>query len=224
MKNLSFLECSKYCVTKTGEVYSSYCSRFLKQGTDKDGYKKVILTDDSGIRVDYRVHRLVALTYVDGYEEGLVVNHKNGIVDDNCVSNLEWMTVSENTKHSYATGLQISNRGFNVTKVNLVHEVCYLLEDGYKNREISEITQMDIKKVGEIKRGEYWNYISDQYDFDKTPKKFKTDTEKVLKICKALERKETPKKIAKQLNVSIKTVYNIKYRTSYASISTNFSF
>ena len=51
------------------------------------------------------VARLVALTWVDGYEEGMTVNHKNGDTTNNNATNLEWLTRSENIKHGYEHGL-----------------------------------------------------------------------------------------------------------------------
>lgn len=47
------------------------------------------------------VHRLVAAEFVGGYRPGLVVNHKNGVRDDNCLENLEWVTQAENNKHAF---------------------------------------------------------------------------------------------------------------------------
>lgn len=47
------------------------------------------------------VHRLVAFAHCDGYADGLIVNHKNGIRSDNRAENLEWTTYSENSKHGY---------------------------------------------------------------------------------------------------------------------------
>lgn len=50
----------------------------------------------------YSAHRLVARAFCEGYSSELVVNHKNGIRIDNRSSNLEWVTNSENIKHTYS--------------------------------------------------------------------------------------------------------------------------
>jgi hypothetical protein len=49
------------------------------------------------------VHRLVALAFVsnDDPDKKNQVNHKNGVRGDNRAENLEWVSCSENHKHSY---------------------------------------------------------------------------------------------------------------------------
>lgn len=54
---------------------------------------------------DYLVSRLVAMTWVDGYEPWLTVNHIDGNPQNNNCSNLEWVTLSENIKKGYENGL-----------------------------------------------------------------------------------------------------------------------
>ena len=61
---------------------------------------EVVLIAKNGKKKYERVHRLVALAFLDNPNSFPVVNHLNGIKDDNRVENLEWTTVRGNTKHA----------------------------------------------------------------------------------------------------------------------------
>lgn len=82
----------------------------LKQRESNCGYMRVGLRDGKR-QVSFLVHRLVAIAYVDGFMDGLVVNHKDGDKKNNHYSNLEWVTPSDNNKHAFANGLAKSKRG-----------------------------------------------------------------------------------------------------------------
>lgn len=74
--------------------------RVLKSCNDRDGYAFVTLCQH-GHRKTQRVHPLVAHAFLGPCPDGLEVNHKNGVKDDNGVENLEYTTKSENVKHAY---------------------------------------------------------------------------------------------------------------------------
>jgi hypothetical protein len=93
-----------YQVSDCGKVWSLKRQIFLKWGFNAKGYPKVNLWEN-GRESSHRVHRLVALAHVDGYEEGLQVNHKDGIKTNNDATNLEWCTGAQNIQHAYDTGL-----------------------------------------------------------------------------------------------------------------------
>ena len=77
-------------------------TRILKPNSAK--YKQVVLCVGNK-RQSFSIHRLVAAHFVPG-DKSLTVNHKDGDKDNNCASNLEWMTMSEQQKHAIDTGLR----------------------------------------------------------------------------------------------------------------------
>lgn len=79
--------------------------KILKKAQDKDGYILFTLCKN-GTQKTVKAHRLVANAFIPNINNKPCVNHLNGIKNDNTVTNLEWVTVSENTQHSYNNKLQ----------------------------------------------------------------------------------------------------------------------
>jgi hypothetical protein len=56
-------------------------------------------------RQTFDLHRLVVQAFLPARQEGQETNHKDGNKNNNRADNLEWVTPSENLKHSYRLGL-----------------------------------------------------------------------------------------------------------------------
>jgi hypothetical protein len=95
-----------YSACATGKIYShhKYLPFELKEAIHTQGYKQVTVKTDKGFRTKL-VHILVMEAWVGPRPVGMVTNHKNGNKQDNRLENLEYVTQTENMKHSYATGL-----------------------------------------------------------------------------------------------------------------------
>ena len=82
-------------------------------------------------------HRLVAVAFLENKENKLQVNHINGIKGDNNLSNLEWVTQSENMLHAISTGLLKSVSGEKVNTAKLKEwQVRAILENFDKERTV----------------------------------------------------------------------------------------
>jgi hypothetical protein len=90
-------------------IFKSGKENFLKGKLDKDGYVCVILSRSQS-KKHYRLHRLVAETFVPNLENKPQVNHKDRNKQNCEASNLEWVSGSENVVHAYSTGRKVYKR------------------------------------------------------------------------------------------------------------------
>jgi len=88
-------------ITENGIICNDTTGYIMKQSIDSYGYMVVNL----GHGKTYKVHRLLAITYLPNPDELETVNHKDGIKIHNYVSNIEWMSAKDNLKHARDTGL-----------------------------------------------------------------------------------------------------------------------
>lgn len=94
-------------VSKDGEVLSKRTNRILKLQISPSGYLvfSTKIGGRQGITKLFRVHRVVADTFIDNPENKPFVNHIDGNKLNNNVTNLEWVTAKENTRHAVEIGL-----------------------------------------------------------------------------------------------------------------------
>ena len=90
---------TRYEVSNQGRVRNALTGLVLRPRKVSRGYRKVSLCY-KGQRKECYIHNLVATAFVEGWLEGLQVNHKNGVKTDNRAENLEWVTASENQRHA----------------------------------------------------------------------------------------------------------------------------
>lgn len=102
-------------VTKSGRIFRiNKHNKYYKNGIDNEivelpyfiwgGYKIVNYKNKT-----YKVHRLIAKTFIPNPLNLPQVNHKDGNKLNNNYLNLEWCTQQQNTQHAYDNGLAKSN-------------------------------------------------------------------------------------------------------------------
>lgn len=96
---------SLYDITKDGRIFNKNTGREYHPSLDAKGYLRIRLPypelNSTDGRRPFKVHRLVAMVYLESYSEDLQVNHKNGNKSDNRVENLEMVTNRENVIHAW---------------------------------------------------------------------------------------------------------------------------
>ena len=81
------------------------------------GYKVVSLVKGKK-RKNHYLHRLVLYNFVENAEEKPEVNHKNGVISDNKLKNLEWVTRSENIKHAWDNNFYSRKKRALISRIN----------------------------------------------------------------------------------------------------------
>lgn len=174
-------------------------------------------------------HRQIALTYLENIDSKPCVHHKDHNKQNNDLSNLEWVTYSENTKYAYEAGEINFNVGEDVHNAKLtnddIHRVCRLLEKGFRNVEIAKEFNVKNTLVKSIRANKIWTHISKHYQIPKHAHILCDST--VKWICSELEsgssnieivRKATNRRVLPHI------VSKIKRRLTYTDISKHYKF
>ena len=112
-------EDSRYEISTFGNVRNKKTLKIIKQFDNGGGYLTVafwIKNNISKKKKKFYVHRLVASAFIDNPLKKSQVNHIDGDKSNNTVTNLEWVTVSENKMHNYRKlGYTISTKNREIT-------------------------------------------------------------------------------------------------------------
>lgn len=95
---------SGYSISKTNGVVRTQFGNYSQGHKKHCGYVYINLRQENGAYKTYRLHRLVALTWCNGYDNRKIVNHKDHVKHNNDADNLEWITQSENGKAALQFG------------------------------------------------------------------------------------------------------------------------
>lgn len=163
-----------YFISNYGRICSVYHGYpvLMCVSISNAGYVQVPLSSKDGKTKLMLLHRIVMRCFcpIPNHEE-MAVNHIDGIKYHNWLSNLEWVTNSENMIHCYRNNLEINGIDHPWTTIieEQVHHICQLMEQGLPNRIISEMVFGDkdhIGIIGSIRGKHSWVNISRNYNID----------------------------------------------------------
>ena len=89
-----------YQISNLGNIMSIRRKRLIKSDRRKDGYIQVHLIKDKKMK-NFLLHRLVAITFIENYNDYEFINHIDGNKENNSLNNLEWCDRSYNILHAY---------------------------------------------------------------------------------------------------------------------------
>lgn len=137
--------------------------RILKFGIKGKGYLSVKLCMN-GVEKNYQVHRLVAMAFIPNTQNKPQVNHKDTNKKNNKLSNLEWVTNSENQIHAVSNGVarkQIGeDRPASKLKENDVRKIREMYSSGkYSQRELAKMFGVGQRTITTIVNRITWKHI-----------------------------------------------------------------
>jgi hypothetical protein len=148
-----------YAISRDGEVFSLRFNRKLKPARNSFGYIIVCLYKKNCRKKTIKIHRLVAVAYIDNVNNYPQVNHINGIKTDNRVENLEWCTASQNTIHAFMNKLRTSSGEKNPYSKLTESQVLEISNSSLSRKELCIIYNVSIGAIRDTINRITWKHI-----------------------------------------------------------------
>lgn len=107
-----------YKVSNTGKVYSIRKQKELKAVKDNHGYLQVTLCGENNQK-NFRIHRLVALSFLEKVEGKNEINHIDEDKINNNVNNLEWCNGKYNSNYGTRNERIVANSKIAIKGINV---------------------------------------------------------------------------------------------------------
>lgn len=155
-----------YSVSNLGRVrrdtYSkaSEPGRILKPAENHAGYLRHILSKSGKVKQMF-LHRLVALAFLPNQGEKSQVNHIDGNKKNNNLENLEWVTFSENIKHSVSNDLIKKGEKHSQSKLTEIEvlEIRDLRSKGWKQIDLAKKFGVTQGIISGIEHKKTWTHV-----------------------------------------------------------------
>ncbi len=163
---------NRYEVSNFGRIFDKKLNRFIKLTQRSDGYLSVSLNTNGEPKL-YLLHRIVRFYFVSG-DKSLIINHLDGVKNNDFFMNLEWSTYSENNIHAFANNLNVKGEDSPkaIISEGQAEEICrHLNEYKLTYDEIAKecgINSADASSlISTIYKGVAWRHVSEKYEFSK---------------------------------------------------------
>lgn len=145
-----------YEINTDGTVRNKSTGKAIKWINNGKGYFTVKLYNRETPKGRFcLIHRLVLSTHdADTPKDKLDVNHIDGNKSNNHISNLEWVTKSENTRHAHLTGL-FSNK----LTIDQVKQIKYDLKTESDYPTIAQKYGVGRATIWKIAKGILYDYV-----------------------------------------------------------------
>lgn len=238
-----------YYADENGHIWSSQKQGYLKEQEDKNGYLKVtLMTTDKPPMKGHRfsVHRLILSTFnpIENMEN-FQVDHIDGNMKNNNLSNLRWTSCQENlnnlnTKPNRRVYDQdgVNNASAIFTYEDLISLIKDMGSGNYTQKELMEKYNCCRATLNKIRNKEVYkqelkdieikaNFVSDYKRNTKGDKngRSKLTEQQVLEIIDLLLAKEKSQaEIARLYSISTSTINNIKKKRTWTHLTQGVEF
>ena len=143
-----------YQVSNLGRVRSHKYGdwRLLKPRIKRFGHVNVALCERGKSR-NHDVHTLVLTTFIGPRPEGLVCCHLDSNPSNNCVTNLEWNTQSENNRQCSQAGRYVGSRKLTDAQVRTIRN------SPLTNKELSIQLEVHSETIRNVRTGKTYKRV-----------------------------------------------------------------
>lgn len=155
----------EYLIYENGDLINLKTNKKIKAFDNGVGYLRVGIYVGQNKHRPIYIHRLLAQTFIPNPENKIEVNHKDGNTKNNDLSNLEWVTKSENQLHAYKIGLNKPSPSMGEKNGNavLTDEIVTKIRTMFKNgkRQCEIVKELNINKfrVSNVILNKSWKHI-----------------------------------------------------------------